>query len=71
MAGAGIGWWAADTALTGGGVALLLRTRSGGGFAPLLRVIDSSLVAAFTARGTVAQRIRPQRRLLLVLSDGR
>eukprot|EP00972_Heterocapsa_arctica_P017086 2526527-Heterocapsa_arctica.AAC.1 len=71
MAGAGIGWWAADTVLTEGGAALLLLTRSGGGFAPLLRVVDSSFVAALATRGTVAQRIRPQRRLLLVLSDGR
>jgi hypothetical protein len=52
----------ADTTPTEGGAAQLLRRRGGAGYAPLLRVIDSSVIPPVPDC--------PQRRLLLVLSDG-
>eukprot|EP00972_Heterocapsa_arctica_P058963 8689205-Heterocapsa_arctica.AAC.1 len=52
----------ADTAPTEGGASQLLLRRSGAGYAPLLRVIDSMVIPP--------QPRNPQRRLLLVLSDG-
>jgi hypothetical protein len=52
----------ADTAPTEGAAAQLLRQRSGAGYAPLLRVIDSEVIQPGPRC--------PQPRLLLVLSDG-
>eukprot|EP00972_Heterocapsa_arctica_P009554 1408767-Heterocapsa_arctica.AAC.1 len=52
----------ADTAPTEGGAAQILLRRSGAGYAPLLRVIDSQVIPP--------QPPLLQQRLLLMLSDG-
>eukprot|EP00972_Heterocapsa_arctica_P017015 2513718-Heterocapsa_arctica.AAC.1 len=65
MDGAGVGPWRAETSLTEGGASQLLRQRSGGGFMPLLRVVDVSYVPALVAMGPLVHRIIPLRLSLI------